>query len=511
MSEYQDLPAEDYQQGPFDDAWKAWRAEIHEKYIEEAGLNDSSRLGYLHGERKKWTEDDVVEMWREAAHDAGRRKDAVNHVYVHVPFCKSICNFCNYERLKPSNAEGLSKFSDRVFNSLHRIGPVVQPLKWHTLYIGGGTASTLPAPMLKKILTGIDETLRWHPNSTRFFEFDPAVFNDRKLNVLLEHGFEHFSFGVQTLDASVNEAHNRGPQSRDLIKRRFSELREGGIFNISCDFLLGLAGTTPEQMVREIEEVLALAPRWVDLYYLTPTQDYMNTHFGGKYEAFWKHIKPFHEKIPELVREAAKRSGFRVRRGHGHNIIVYRQMGPHERNKNKRGGIFSYTQLVDQQRRPLHLLGLGTSARSLVFCKSAIECRPPDDGSDDGAHHYVGQQYGVEGEVRLFLSHILRDNDVIDRAMFRRIFSIDVLDAIPRTLAVWKEQGIITVTDDEVRLARQERRDRMRALLWAVPDANLGFEVDRYEANRAAQARKKEHHQRNKGKSRTDASPSSAK
>lgn len=477
-----------------EDAWLDRRRDLHLRFEELVGLNDSSRLGYLHGPSQTWTEAEIADKWKVAANASDRRKDAVNHVYIHVPFCKSICSFCNYERLRPSDPALLDQYTDRVFRSLHAIGPEVKALTWHTLYFGGGTASVLPPAMLKKLLVAVDSTLRWHPNSTRFFEFDPAVFSPQKLDVLLEHGFEHFSFGVQTLTASVNQDHNRGAQSWDIVQRRFEELRAGGIHNISCDFLLGLKGTTPDSILKEIEQVLAVGPRWIDLYYLTPTQEYINSHFGGSYEAFWKHIQPFHDLVPELAREAAARHGFRMRRGHGHNIILYRQMGVHERNKDKAGGIFSYTQLVDQQRRPLHLLGLGTSARSLIFGQAAIECRPPEDAGDpNGDHFYQGHEYGMEGEVRLFLSHILRDQDVVDRAMFRRIFDMDITEAIPTALSVWASQGLVTLTPEEFRLGREERRQRVRTLLWTVPDKVLEYEVVRHEDNLRAMSRKSEH------------------
>ncbi|HMV66519.1 MAG TPA: radical SAM protein [Myxococcota bacterium] len=484
----------DFQPLPLDPQWLERRQDLHRRYEELVGLNDSSRLGYHFGPPQQLTEEEITEKWRVAANAADRRRDAVNHVYIHVPFCKSICHFCNYERLRPSSSELLDQFTDRVFRSLHMIGPVVKPLRWHTLYMGGGTPSVLPAPMLEKILTAIDDTLTWHPDSTRYFEFDPAVFNTEKLEVLLRHGFEHFSFGVQTLDSGINQSHNRGPQGKDIIVRRFAELRAGGVFNISCDLLLGLDGTTPESVMRDVEEVLELQPRWIDLYFLTPTADYVQTHFRGSYDRFWEHIRPFHDNVPRMAQEIAARTGYRVRRGHGHNIILYRQMGPHERQKHKRGGIFSYTQLVDQQRRPLHLLGLGTSARSLIFGQAQIECRNPDElGDPGGRHYYVGYDIGMEGEVRLFLTHILRDNDVIDREMFLRIFGMDITEAIPLTLSVWQSQGLLTLDEKEMRLAREERRQRVRTLLWAVPDDRLEYEVVRHEDNLKAQARKREH------------------
>jgi hypothetical protein len=56
--------------------------------------------------------------------------------------------------------------------------------------------------------------------------------------------------------------------------------------------------------------------------------------------------------------------------------------------------------------------------------------------------------------------------------------------------------GLVSFSEDEVRLTREERRQRVRTLLWAVPDERIEYEVVRYEKNIAAQARKKEHDSR---------------
>lgn len=477
---------------PLDPEWMTWRAALHEQYAELAGLQDSSRLGYLHGPEILWKESDVVERWQRAAHHADRRRDAINHVYIHVPFCKSICSFCNYERLRPSRPELLTEFTDRVIRSVEAIGPVVQPMTWHTLYFGGGTPSTLPPRLLKRILTSVDATLRWHPQSTRSFEFDPAVFNDERLDVLCEHGFTHFSFGVQTLTPEINVSHNRGAQGEDVVAKRFEAFHARDITNISCDFLLGLKGTTPEQIVGEVERVLKYRPRWVDLFFLTPTREYIDSHFGGDWEAFWTHIKPFHELAPKLLADMAANHRYTVRRGHGHNIVLYRRTSLEEADRQE--GMFAYTQLVDQQNRPLHLLGLGTSARSWIFGQAKLECRDPaEHGDPQGDHYYVGHEWGMEGEVRQFLVHVLRENDKLDRALFQRIFGLDITEAIPMAISAWARLDKVRLTDEFMLLRREERRDRMRTLLWLVPDVWVEHEVKRYERNLRDQHKASEH------------------
>ena len=75
--------------------WVKQRKISHSRYWELSNLTDASRLGYLNGERHRWSEDEVTAMWKKAAEATDRRRDAINHMYIHVPFCKSICSFCS--------------------------------------------------------------------------------------------------------------------------------------------------------------------------------------------------------------------------------------------------------------------------------------------------------------------------------------------------------------------------------------------------------------------------------
>ncbi len=401
---------------------------------------------------------------------------AQNNVYVHVPFCKSICGFCNYERLRPSSSDWLRAYLDRLLASLDVLAPAVAHLEFHSLYVGGGTPSTLPAGMLQELFKALDAKLRWHPHASREFEFDPAVMSAQRLDVLKAHGVQRYSFGIQTLDPTVNAAHDRGPQGIEVIERRFTELGERGLDAVSCDFLLGLAGTTPAQVFGEIGTVLErFRPHWVDVYLVTPTQTYVDTHFGGSTEAFWEHMRPFQEQAAGALDALAAAHDFTIVSGHGHRMSLVRAEGAKPTRAR-----YSYSQLVNEQRRPLNLLGLGPSARTQIFGVAQAQTKDPGEVPDaPGPASYEGHRVSLGDEIRTWLVHQLRDHHRVDRAHFREVFGDDVVACVPRVVAAWEEEGILTRDDETLSLVPQDRLARARSLMWLVPEAHLEHELAR--------------------------------
>src|SRR5690349_1708572 len=220
-----------------DEAWLRRRTALHARYLEVARVGDASRLAYLRGPETMWTEEEVAGMWECAAREPAGSLPALNCVYIHVPFCKSICSFCNYDRLQPSSPALLKTWLTRVLRSIDVIAPAVRPLTFHALYIGGGTPSVLPAALLHQLLEALDRRLTWHPRAQRKLEFDPAVMNRERLKVLAAHGLKQLSFGIETLDPEVNGRHNRGRQGLEIIERCFEDLRAFRLSEVACDFL----------------------------------------------------------------------------------------------------------------------------------------------------------------------------------------------------------------------------------------------------------------------------------
>jgi len=491
------------------DTWMSRRTALHDRFLEVARVGDASRLAFLNGPTTTWTEEEVAELWARALRSPIGSLPSRNCLYIHVPFCKSICSFCNYDRLQPSSPDLLKTWLARVLRSIDVIAPAVRPLTFHALYMGGGTPSVLPARLLKELLTAVDTKFSWHRMASRKIEFDPAVMNRERLEVLSAHGFRRLSFGIQTLDAEINVRHNRGRQDLEMIERCFADLHAVGISNVACDFLLGLEGTTPEGLLSDMETVVRrFRPEALDIFMVTPTHTYVDRHFGGSWEAFWSHIRRFEAIVPAALPGLAERTGYVVRVGQGHHMMLRRQNPllnvllrslrslpvprvPLPQLRLPVGDIplprvlqgwdprqCSYTALTSEARRPVNLVGLGRSARSVIFGTAAFAASDPgDDPRADGPAHYVGNVIDVAAEARSFLVHLLRDNDIVDRAEFRRIFGGDMTDIIAPALAAWKHEGTAEFDGEALRFTPQRRRDRIRSLLWLVPEDAIEFDL----------------------------------
>lgn len=393
----------------------------------------------------------MAELWRQAE---ARR----THVYVHVPFCKSICSFCNYERLRPSRPELLQDYTARIEQALAALGPAMARHTAHSLFIGGGTPSVLTAKQLARVLAAL-EGLDWHPSAGRTMEGDPANLTPQKVRVAVEGGVEHLSFGIQTLDADINRAHERGPQGRERVGACFQAITSAGA-RASCDFVLGLAGSSLEQILSEIDEVLgAWRPSWVDVYQLTPTPAYVERHFTDL-EAFWAHLKPFQERAPAALEAIARSHGYFIKRGRHH----WWQLQRHEPD----GFVprIAYTPSSMEDGNPVNLLGLGPSARGKIWATAHTR------GSETG---FRGRRVSLRDEAREHLVLTLRDGDAWKPAVFAQLFGGGVAEHFPKAIAAWTDQGLLVGN----RLRPQSRQERLEALLWLCDEADIEWELAR--------------------------------
>ena len=478
------------------------------------GVRSLSQVANFKAVEQTWTEPELAEVWAQAA--AESTATTINNLYVHVPFCKSICDFCNYERLRPSNPGALTAWRDRLLSSIDTFAPAVEQLQFHALYFGGGTPSVLPARMLREVFEAIDRRLRWHPLSNRSIELDPALVNADKVQAMVDHGFHRFSFGVQTTDQRINEDHNRGPQGPRMIRRCLDLLPVSVGTSVTADVLLGLKGVTPADTLQDLALLLSHPRRpAVDLFRLTPTDTYVAEHFGGDAAAAADAVARYDADFDAEVAALCRRAAYDVARGGSHHCqslhpggvvdlmrarLVARMSGqerwpgalrprlrvprPAEiwRMLRLRHRRRAYTQILSEAREPFNLMGLGPSARSQVFSKVAVQARP--HAGEEGPTTYVGSPVDRDDELRTFVLFEVRDRGEVHDRELLRIFGTTLEAALPRTLAEWQRMGLVRRTQTGWGFDRDGRPSIAQDMLWAVPEGHLEALVARKERSK---------------------------
>ena len=190
-------------------------------------------------------------------------------IYVHVPFCKQFCTYCDfYSELTEEGC--FQPYADGVCAEIRRRAREIddQP---RTLYFGGGTPSVLPLPVLTRILIALDEAGHGGPYREFTMEVNPEDIVERGkgyVESLKALGVNRVSIGVQSFDDGMLRWMNR---RHDAARAReaFRLVREAGIGNISLDLIFGISHLSDELWADTVDEAVALGPEHISCYQLT--------------------------------------------------------------------------------------------------------------------------------------------------------------------------------------------------------------------------------------------------
>ncbi|MDE6145218.1 MAG: radical SAM family heme chaperone HemW [Muribaculaceae bacterium] len=177
-------------------------------------------------------------------------------LYVHIPFCRHKCAYCDFYS-GPLRGFRAEEYVEALIaeHSVRRLAD-----RYETIYIGGGTPSTIHPALLRPLLSlGPGE---------RTVEVNPEDVTPQMATQWLQAGANRISMGVQSLIDSELEAVGRRHTAAGAI-RAFRTLREAGFDNISLDLIYGLPGQTPQTWRRSVEDILELEPEHLSAYSLS--------------------------------------------------------------------------------------------------------------------------------------------------------------------------------------------------------------------------------------------------
>src|SRR6187551_105209 len=183
-------------------------------------------------------------------------------VYLHIPFCKSRCSYCDFATDVYRTGEAVDRYVRALCGEIAAFSPKskIQNPKWiDTIYFGGGTPSLLTPDQVSKILNAVGEAFDVSDDAEITMEMNPATVTIESLNGYRSLGVNRASFGVQTFDDRALKLLARGHDANDA-RSTFGLLRDAGFSNISFDLIAGLPGQTLEGWKKNVREAVSMKP-----------------------------------------------------------------------------------------------------------------------------------------------------------------------------------------------------------------------------------------------------------
>lgn len=188
-------------------------------------------------------------------------------VYVHIPFCASRCSYCDFFSTLRLDEVGHDYVEALIAEArLRKVELNGEPVK--TLYMGGGTPSQLPLPLLARLIDGLKATLDLNAVEEFTLEANPDDVTPEWCAAVRALGVNRVSMGVQSFQDAVLRLVGRRHTARQAIDA-VASLRHAGIDNISIDLIYGLPGQTLETWAESVRQAVDLRPQHISAYGLT--------------------------------------------------------------------------------------------------------------------------------------------------------------------------------------------------------------------------------------------------
>lgn len=154
------------------------------------------------------------------------------HLYIHIPFCHSICTYCDFYRKIPQDFNEQNEYINKIINEI-----TASKNLYKTIYIGGGTPNYLDLQLLDKLLSTCKNKLYDKYEFT--IECNPEFITKKQIDIFLKNKINRVSLGVQTTNENILKLLNRTHKNIDVVNA-ITWLNEKNITNISCDFIYNL-------------------------------------------------------------------------------------------------------------------------------------------------------------------------------------------------------------------------------------------------------------------------------
>ncbi len=200
----------------------------------------------------------------------GIQKTMIKGLYVHIPFCNSICGYCDFARAKYT-----SSLAEKYLFHLEKELSEIKQDSFYTIYIGGGTPTSLNEKQLERLLKMLS---RFTVEEEYTIEINPESFNREKALLIKKYGINRVSIGVQTFDEGLLAHMGRTHTNSDVLNT-LKYLDEVDINNRSIDLIFGFKTQTLSNVLTDLQKAVLLDITHISIYDL---EIYPKTIFGIK-------------------------------------------------------------------------------------------------------------------------------------------------------------------------------------------------------------------------------------
>ena len=185
----------------------------------------------------------------------GQKNKTPLGIYIHVPFCRSKCQYCDFYSIATKDDRLMDDYLDAVCNHIKEAGALAPGYQVDTVYFGGGTPSFFGADGMATILTAIRRSFDVYSDAEITFEANPDSVSPKLLHRLRAEGFTRVSLGIQCDDDEILKKIGRVHTYEQAVDA-VSKIRRAGFKNLSVDLIYGLPGQTPISWEDTLHNVL---------------------------------------------------------------------------------------------------------------------------------------------------------------------------------------------------------------------------------------------------------------
>ena len=193
-------------------------------------------------------------------------KDNELGIYIHIPFCIKKCDYCDFISY-PNKYELQEKYIDKIIKEIDDNRELLEKKNITTIYIGGGTPSSIKAELIEKVLNKINKISNVSSSAEITIEVNPGTVTKEKLQLYKSCGINRLSIGLQSTNDEILKRIGRIHNFEDFLNT-YNWATEVGFNNINVDLMLGLPGQSISDLKDSLEKVIGLSPKHISVYSL---------------------------------------------------------------------------------------------------------------------------------------------------------------------------------------------------------------------------------------------------